>query len=330
VPNAKPLLAFADRRHLLRLAACLPLTPAAWARTRGNVRVGVLANGAARQGTVRTGYENALVEACRRAGFSATVEFRAANLDRDTLLRLADELLRLPCDVVMCDDTFAARAVIERTSSVPLLFRSHADPVHFGLVSSLSRPGANASGVLTYSSSDRKLTELLLDALDGLRRIGMIYDARYQGDGMALAASQAQAAGARVYGIDVANPALLLDALHASRPLRLQAFVVPVTAPAWMRRRDLISWLTERRLPAVFGRAEFATAGGWAAFGPVASRADEQLADYLTRVLKGTPVGDLPVLRPDRHELVLNLTTARTIDRLPRRDFMRRVDRTVG
>jgi putative ABC transport system substrate-binding protein len=316
------------RRILLALGlfvTALAFPSAAMAQTpkRKLPTVGYLAPGAAIGGqptahpTVE-GFRQGLRELGYVEGRTILIEYRFAEGKFERLPELAAELVRLKVNVIVTGAGPASlRAARDATTTIPIVMAAAAaDPVQQGFVASLSRPGGNITGLTTASTElVGKRLELLKEALPGLARVAILWDAsagRLVGNELRQAA---QSLGLELLPHEVRSPDDFSAAVESASKQRAGAVLVAST-PLFSgpRRAQLIELLIRYRLPAVSSWRDFAEAGGLMAYGPVGLHEQfRRAAAYVDKILKGAKPGELPVEQPTKFELVVNLKTANAL-----------------
>ena len=291
-----------------------PLAARAQQRER-MARIGVLWPGAPpdkwdeafRQGLRAHGY----VE-----GRNILLEYRWAEGNQERFPILAQELARLPLDVIVTLSARAILAVKEATTSIPIVFAGTSDPVRTGFAASLARPGGNLTGLsLMAPDLAGKRLELIKSVVPGASRIAMLWNASDQG--MAIRVEQAQLAAPAVH-VTLLSPELrtLADlesafvTLTRDRPDALLVFVDPFTVA---HRRRIIDFAAANRLPAIYEDRVFLDAGGLMSYGPSIEDICRRAATYVDKILKGAKPGDPPIEQPTKFELIINLKTAEAL-----------------
>ena len=248
-------------------------------------------------------------------GRSVTVEYRWANGDYGLLPALAADLLGRPLSLMVAAGDPAALAVKAASSAVPLVFVVGQDPVHSGLVSSMSRPG-KATGVNFFTGDlSGKRLELLCGMAPSATLVGLLLNPR---SGAAEQHRQAADGAAQSLGRE-----LIVQAATSSNEIEV-AFATLVKAgvnaivvqndPFFDSRRGQIIELSSRhRLPGIFHIREFPADGGLMSYGASLSETYRQVGGYGGKILRGAQPNDLPVLRPTKFELVVNVQTAKTL-----------------
>ena len=320
-----------DRRTFL--CAVLALIPArAEAQTRLPI-VGFLRSTAAapfkelviafRQGLADSGF----VE-----GRSVTVEYRWANNDLDRLPRLAADLVQAGASVIV-GNSQAAEAVKATTSSVPIVFVTADDPVQRGLVASLSRPGANVTGITFFGGGQlgAKRLELLSELVPKATTIAFLMDARWPGGAAELAEAEdaARARGVRLVAFRIHSVSDLDSVFDAMIKAGAGAVLIG-GSPIFIEQRHRIAPMAlQRRLPAISDQRDFVIAGGLASYAASFTEAYQQAGMYAGKILGGAKPAELPVLQPSRFELVVNLKTAKALGLSVPQSILLRADETV-
>jgi putative ABC transport system substrate-binding protein len=250
-------------------------------------------------------------------GRNVTIEYRWAEGRSDRLPELAADLVRRQVNVIAATSTPAALAAKAATATIPIVFETGFDPMQSGIVTSLSRPGGNITGV-TQTNVDvtPKRLELLRELLPRARMIGVLVN---PSDPVIAAATvqQIQEAGRRL-GVEVkvlnARNESDFDGVFASLLQQRLGGLVIGGGTFFVSRREQLGALTLRHaVPAVFQNREFAAAGGLMSYGSDIADAYRLAGVYTGRVLKGDKPADLPVQQATKVELLINLKTAKTL-----------------
>ena len=257
-----------------------------------------------------------LKEAGYVEGKNVTVEYRWADGHYDRLPALAAELVHRQVTVITAGGNVAAQAAKAATAVIPIVFTSGADPVWSGLVESLSRPGANLTGVsLVAAELAVKRLEVIRELLPHARAVAMIVNPNYPGAEAEMA--EVEAAG-RVIGLHSQKviagdvPALETAFVTISQ-MRVDAVTVG-TDGFFIARREQIAALAARyAVPGIYPFPDFPAAGGLASYGASLADAYRQAGVYTGRVLKGAKPADLPITQPVKFELVINLRAAKAL-----------------
>jgi ABC-type uncharacterized transport system substrate-binding protein len=249
-------------------------------------------------------------------GRNITIEYRWAEGRFDRLNDLAKELVQLKVDVIVAPTSIYAGAAKRATSTIPIVFASHADPIGSGHVASLARPGGNLTGVtIIMSETSAKSLEVLKEAVPGLSRVAVIWDPATPSHGPALNAVEVmgRALGLRLHTLPVRS-AKEFDGAFTTIAQERAGGVLVLSTPLFMGgARQLAELAIKHRLPSMFGPREHADTGGLLSYGPDRADLYRRAAAYVDKILRGAKPADLPVEQAAKLELVINLKTARAI-----------------
>ena len=234
--------------------------------------------------------------------------------------------------MIVAQTAAAVRAAKQATSAIPIVFIT-GDPVEFGFVHSLARPGANLTGVanLTLELYPKRV-ELLKAALPRMRRLATLQTSTLVDPARTsrMVESAARANGLDALPVSFVNSDVELDDAfaHASREQADALLVAP--SPFFNSHRARILSLAARyRLPALYEFRDFVEAGGLMCYGADMKAVYRQLAGYVDRILKGAKPGDLPVEQPTKLELVINLKTAKALGLTIPQSMLLRADEII-
>jgi putative tryptophan/tyrosine transport system substrate-binding protein len=310
------------RREFITLlggAAAWPLTARAQEPERVR-RIGVLMASAADDSESQARIA-AFLQGLQQLGWAdgrnVRIDTRWATTNPDDIRRHAAELAALAPDVlVAATGTVTVAPLLQATRTVPIVFVQVIDPVGAGFVTSLARPGGNATGftIFEYGMSGKWL-ELLKEIAPGVTRAAVLRDPAIASGIGQFAAVQAVAPslGVELSPVDVRDAPEIERAVTAFARSSNGGLIVTASALA-QRHRDLIIALAARhRLSAVYPYRHFVTAGGLSSYGPDSIDPYRCAAGYVDRILKGEKPADLPVQAPTKYELVINLKTAKAL-----------------
>jgi putative ABC transport system substrate-binding protein len=245
---------------------------------------------------------------------------------------LTTALVRAKVDVIVAQGpmVFGARV---NAGTVPIVFNINGDPVEANLVSSLSRPGGNLTGVTALSEElSGKRLQLLKEAAPRITRVAAIANQSHPGVQTEYKATMAaaQQLGLTVKWFPVYSVADFEKTFSAIANEGTDAIVAIPDNLINRQAKSIADFANRRRLPAVSGWAEFAEAGNLLSYGPNQRAYYRHVAIYVDKLLKGARAADLPVEQPTVFEMVVNLDAAKALAIEVPKSVMLRADRTVG
>jgi ABC-type uncharacterized transport system substrate-binding protein len=265
-------------------------------------------------------------------GRNLRVEYRWGAGNVGTMRKYAAELVALTPDVLLAPGTTPAGPMLEATRAVPIVFVHVVDPVGAGFVSSLARPGGNATGFIQFEYGiGGKWLELLKQIAPGLMRVAVIRDAAVSSGIGQFGAIQSAAPslGVEVSPIKVRDDGEIARDLSAFAASQNGGLIVTASAAAAVHRDFIVSTAARYKLRAVYYDRNFAAAGGLISYGPDLVDQYRQAAGYVDRILKGEKPADLPVQAPTKYELVINLKTAKALDLTIPPSLLTRADEVI-
>ena len=248
-------------------------------------------------------------------GRNLAIEYRWAEDHLDRLPALAADLVRRRVAVIVTNNatTPAAKAA---TSGIPIVFNSGGDPVEAGLVTNLTRPGGNVTGVsLMVAPLNPKRLELLHELIAKPAVIAVLWDSNGRNvDGELRRMEVASRALGREILVAKAGNEREFDAAFALfAEQRVGALFVGTGAFFLSQRRQLVALAGRHALPACYHLREFVEVGGLMSYGASVLDANRRQGVYVGRILKGEKPSDLPVELPTRYELIFNLATSKAL-----------------
>jgi len=243
-------------------------------------------------------------------------EFRAAN-QIDRLPEFTADLVHRKVDVIVAGNTSAAFAAKAATTTIPVVFNTPGDPVTLGLVTSLSHPGGNLTGInwLAGELSAKRLG-LLHELIPGAARIALLVEPN--NGAITEAIVRDVEAAARPMGLQIrvlnANTSGEIDAAFATIARERPDALFVGTSPLFNSRRiQVVHLASYHRVPAIYSGRLYPEAGGLMSYGASVTDAFREVGVYTGRILKGTRPADLPVLQSTKLELVINHQSARIL-----------------
>jgi putative tryptophan/tyrosine transport system substrate-binding protein len=245
-------------------------------------------------------------------GQNMVLEYRWAEEQRHRLSMLATELVRLPVDVIVVDDTPAIRAVQQATTAIPIVMISVGDPVEMGFVADLARPGGNITGIGgMVPELSGKLLEFLKEAVPRGTRMAILVN--FPGEVLQETERAAQAFGIHTHRLIVKHPDQFEPALKEAVREGAGALVILPSPLFGYHQKKLATLAVQHGLPAIYWQQPFARMGGLMAYGPSWPYLWQRAAAHTDKILKGMKPADLPVERPMQFDLVINLKTAKAL-----------------
>jgi ABC-type uncharacterized transport system substrate-binding protein len=261
-------------------------------------------------------FRKGLAEAGYIEGRNVAIEYRWAEGRYDRMPAMAEELVRRQVAVIVASPTPPALVAKAATATVPIVFGVTDDPVRLGLVTSLARPGGNATGVYFFLSDlAAKQLGLLRELAPAATRIGLLVN---PDNANAEAMTREMAAAASAIGVQIevirASDSSAIDAAFAALVRNKTAALVVGADPFFFSRRaQLVTLATRHAIPAVYTVREFPEAGGLMSYGTSLTEAFRQLGIYAGHILKGSKPTNLPVVQSTKFDFIINLTTAKAI-----------------
>ena len=266
-------------------------------------------------------------------GKTFVLEARYADNKSEKLPELARELVERKVDVIVATTDGPIAAARRETRTIPIVMTNSTDPVGTGFVASLPRPGGNVTGMSNISADlSGKRLELLREVVPGLTRVAFLWNPDSRGTVLDYKESEAAASSLHLalQSIEVTSVADLDRAFSAVTAGRAQVLLVAPGNPiAFSKRSEIAAFAQRNRLPSMFGPREYVDAGGLMSYGPSVAFVYRHAATYVDRILKGAKPAELPVQRPTKFELVINLKAAKALGLTMPRSVLERADQLV-
>ena len=310
-------------------AAIWPIAAQAQGQKDKVYRVGIL-------GLLKRPSEQVFRDAMHDLGYvegkNVLYDVRYAEGNADQLPSLAAQLVRLNVDVMVTAGGPAAEAARQATTSVPIVLWGAGDPIGTGLITNVSHPGGNLTGITELSTElTSKRLQLFREAVPGLHRIAVLWNI---GDrSMTLRFQEVETAAPRLRLSVMPLPIRKLDdfdvAFDTMRRDRPDGILVVTDSLTRLKEGSLFEFARGQRLPTMFEFPSSAEDGGMIAYGPSVAEMAPRAAAFVDKILKGTKPGDLPIETPVRWYLVVNLKTARAIGREIPTSIVLRADKVI-
>jgi putative ABC transport system substrate-binding protein len=245
-----------------------------------------------------------------------SIEARGAAGQLEHLPDLASELLRLNVDLIVVSGYAATLAARQATTTTPIVFSTHVDPVGTGLVGSLARPGGNATGITLFSPVlVGKRLELLKEAVPEISRVAVLVNTANPGFEPTLQQMEvaAQALGLELHLLEARAPNELDSIASVAAEGRRVGLHVNLDPLYLDHRTRIVELAATAGVPAMYDLREFVAAGGLMAYGPRLAEMWGRNAAQVDTILKGAKPADLPVEQPMRLDFAINLRTAQAL-----------------
>ena len=247
-------------------------------------------------------------------GKNTIIEYRFAEARSERLPELARDLVRLKVDIIFAGGHEATEAAKNATQTIPIVTSSQ-DPVRSKFVAGLSRPAGNITGLVNLTSElVGKRLELLKEVIPQLSRVAVLWTpSTPESTTWRRTEVAAQSLGVQVRAAEVRERDDLEPAFAAIKGDRAEALFMirsPIVNDLAKRIANLAA---ESRLPAIYDEKRFPQLGGLMSYGTDLADLDRRAAIYIDKILKGAKPADLPIERPTKFELVINLKTAKAL-----------------
>jgi ABC-type uncharacterized transport system substrate-binding protein len=265
-------------------------------------------------------------------GQNIIIEYRYAEGKPERLAELAADLVHLNVDIIVVQSNTVARAVADATKTIPIVMADGRDPVATGLAASLARPGGNVTG-MTNMRTDLagKRLELLKETVPKHAHVAVLWNPAVRAEEIEelKAAAPSLKIQLRVLEVRVADE--LEKAFRDANKARAGALILTAD-PAGLfsaNRKQIVELAVKNRLPAMYPVSGFVTAGGLMSYAANVPETYRRAATYVDKILKGAKPGDLPIERPMKFELVINLQAAKQIGLTIPPNVLARADKVI-
>ena len=283
-------------------------------------KVGVLSPEPAPTATAPSAALDAFRQGLRDLGYvegqTILLEYRYADWQLDRLPDLAADLVRRLPDILFTYSTPGMQAARQATTTIPIVVGAAGDLVAQGIVTGQGRPGGNLTGMTFFGREiEGKCLELLKEAVPHSTRVAVLVNpanpafARRPAD----LAAEAQALDMQLHRVEVRDPGEFEDAFAAMTANRAEALLVVNDAMFSSYHQRIVALALAHRLPTISQGRGFAKAGGLLQYGADTPAMIRYASTYVDKILKGATPGELPIERPRKFELVLNLKTAQAL-----------------
>jgi putative ABC transport system substrate-binding protein len=296
-------------------------------------RIGYITNAPGMRENTEKVFQQALDDLGYRDGQNTFIEWSFAKGRVDRLPHLAKGLVRLNVDCIVALGIAPTLAAKQATPTIPIVMaNTDDDPVRQGLVASLARPGGNVTGMTSISSDlAGKRLELLKETIPKLSRVVILWDPRGPGGSGHIRESEAVAAALKVelQLAEIRDPKDLDIAFQTAAKRRVDGLVVVTTAGMNSHRERIVKLAAKMRLPVMYTNSDFVRIGGLMSYADDVVARSRRVAVFVDKIFKGANPAELPVERPTKFELVINLKAAKQIGLTIPPNVLARADRVI-
>ena len=281
--------------------------------------------------------EEAFLQGLRDLGYiegrNIKIEWRFAQAKPERLPELASELVRLKVDVIVTSGGYlTVQAVQTATTTIPIVMANVNDAVGLGLVASLARPGGNTTGMSSLTPElSGKMIELTKETIPKASRMATLMNP--VGLNWKLNRKEmedaARSLGVQLLTLEMRGPDDLERAFDTARKKRAEALILPAAGSLSLYRKRILDLAAQSRLPVIGSDARWAAEGCLLAYGPSIAEFYRRAATYVDKILKGAKPANLPVERPTKFNLVINLKTAKALNLTIPQSVLYRADRVI-
>jgi ABC-type uncharacterized transport system substrate-binding protein len=250
-------------------------------------------------------------------GKNLNFDYRSAEGQLERLPQLAADFVKTTPDVIVAGfGTAPARAAQAATASIPIVFTSAGDPIGTGIVKSLSRPGANITGLNSQAAEiNGKRLQILEDLAPGSRNVAVLMqpDAPFTAGALKDLKIAADARGLYLQTCEVRTASELAPSMEAAVKEGATALTILETGLLLGLRRQIVDRAAALGLFGVYNNRAFVDAGGLLSYGADRRHLYRRAAELVDKILKGEKPADIPVEQPTKFELVINLKTVKAL-----------------
>jgi putative ABC transport system substrate-binding protein len=277
-------------------------------------------------------FEQALAALGWTKGGTIAIDYHWVANDPALTQKTAVEAVALAPDVLLASSNSVIAALSKATGTIPIVMVQVIDPVGSGYVESMARPGGNITGFTQFEYSlAGKWLDLLFEIAPGTRRVAVLRDPTSSAGIGQFAVIQAMAPirGVEPIPIDPSDVADMERRIMAFASVPNGGMIATVGGGIAAHRATVIATANKNRLPATYPYRYYAADGGLASYGPDTVDQYRRAASYIDRILKGEKPANLPVQRPTKYELTINLKTAKTLGLTVPQSILVRADEMI-
>jgi ABC-type uncharacterized transport system substrate-binding protein len=247
-------------------------------------------------------------------GRNLIITYAGADATPDRLPGLAADLVKATVDVIVTTGPRETLAAKRATASIPIVFTVVHDPVRQGVVTSLARPEGNVTGLTTLVPGFyQKYVEFLREVVPAATRFALIGNPNPSPEPRQEVENAGRALGVEVVSVPVSGPEEFDAALARAKGDGAAGIIVIADPVTFAHRQRLVQLAVQHGLPGIYWERDYVEAGGLMTYSANATELRRRAAHYVDKILRGAKPGDLPVERPAKFELVINLKTAKEL-----------------
>lgn len=275
-------------------------------------------------------FRNALADRGWIEGKTVAFEYRSAHGDPSRFSDAAEALVENNVDVIMATSAPSLHAAYAATRTIPIVASDlTTDPVANGYASSYARPGGSVTGIfLDAPEFAGKWFELLRSMVPDLSRVAVLWDPAPGSTHLQAVRSVARSLDITIQVHELQRSGDI-DKVFSTLRGRPQAVILLPSPMVFGQSAQLARQALKYRLPATSMALDFASAGGAIAYGPEMSSPFERVAVFVAKILGGAKPGELPIERPTKLQVIVNLKTARTLGITIPQSILLRADKVV-
>ncbi len=266
-------------------------------------------------------------------GRNLAVEYRWADFQYDQLPSLAADLVERKVKVIFATGSvISAIAAKKATGTIPVVFANGSDPLRYGLVASLNRPEGNVTGVTFYNSElGPKRIEIIRELIPHARNVAVLVNPKNpnaEPDSKEIQEA-GHSIGMNIEIVNATNEHELNEAFRGLAKRQADALMVHIDALFQSRREQIIALAKQYSMPTMYTSREYVPLGGLISYGTNVAAMYRLAGTYVGRILKGAKPNDLPIQRPTKFDLVVNLKAAKALGLTIPESFLLRADEVI-
>jgi putative ABC transport system substrate-binding protein len=296
------------------MAALAGAPPTGAAQQPGKMfRIGILSPAARPDTAIFDAFRKGLADLGYVDGQNIRIEYRLSAGDFSRLPAMAEELVRLPVDVILTDGPTVTIAQ-EATRTIPIVGGVGPDQVATGLIRSFAHPGGNVTGFSAFGVElSGKRLQLLKEASPAISHMWALWNRAGSTSIPRATEEVARTLGVELRIIDVATPDQISAGFETAAASGAKALVVLPDAMFWNERARIVALAAKHMMPAIYPEREYVDEGGLLAYGANVPDQWRRRAIYVDKILRGAKPGDLPIEQPTHYEFAINLRTAKAL-----------------